>query len=408
VEGRRVDRVLAQWLRGLRTQSIDGTRTAGMSVTSEAIARVRAWGEAHDWRGYDPYDGLNSPFAPLLTAGTPLGKRVLTQAVKHAPLNLRPLLRIPADHNAMAIALVASGYARLAASGDASGGASARRWLDWLVKNHTGGDALAWGYHFPVQTRFFGYNRGTPNAIATSFAAHALLDGLELLGDRRYIAPLRAAARFVSDELLVASSRPYFRYVRSEEELVHNANVLIAGFLARTCRALNDEDIAAPVSETVQTTLAAQRDDGSWPYAETSGHHWVDNFHTAYVLESLSYCVDVPRVREALERGYCYWMDHMFLPDGSPTFGPGRVYPHDAQAYSQAVETHVAMIGLSGAAYDHARRAAEVLVAAMVAPDGAVYFQRRRWWTNRVVFMRWSAAPAFRALAGLRLAQRRR
>jgi hypothetical protein len=377
-------------------------------VTREAIARVRGWGEARDWRGYDPYDALNSPLAPLLTVGTPLGKRVLTQAVKHAPLNLRPLLRIPVGHNAMAIALVASGYTRLAAGGDESAAAFARRWLDWLVENHTGGDAFAWGYHFPVQTRFFGYDRGTPNAIATSFAAHALLDGLELLGDRRYAAPLHAAARFVNDELLVESSSPYFRYLRREEELVHNANLLVAGFLARARRALDDEGIAAPVCETVQTTLAAQRDDGSWPYAEAPGYRWVDNFHTAYVLESLSYCVDVPRVREALERGYAYWMAHLFLPDGSPRFATDRVYPHDAQAYSQAVETHVAMIGLIAAAYDYACRAAEVLVAAMVAPNGAVYFQRRRWWTNRVAFVRWSAAPTFRALAGLLLAQRRR
>jgi hypothetical protein len=377
-----------------------------LSVIREAVARVRAWGEARDWRGYDPYDALNSPLAPLLTAGTPLGKRVLTQAVKHTPLNLRPLLRIPIAYNAMAIALVASGYTRLAASGDESAAASARRWLDWLVENRTGGDASAWGYHFPVQTRFFGYDRGTPNAIATSFAAHALLDGLELLGDLRYVPPLRAVARFVSDELLVESSSPYFRYLRGEEELVHNANVLVAGFLARACRALDDDDIATPVSETVQTTLASQRDDGSWPYAEGPGHGWVDNFHTAYVLESLSYCVDVPGVREALGRGYTYWTDHLFLPDRSPRFAADRVYPRDAQAYSQAVETHLAMISLIDAAYEHARRAAEVLIAAMIAPDGAVYFQRRRWWTNRVAFVRWSVAPTFRALAGLLLAQR--
>jgi hypothetical protein len=66
------------------------------------------------------------------------------------------------------------------------------------------------------------------------------------------------------------------------------------------------------------------------------------------------------------------------------------------------------MIGLVGAAYDHACRAAAVLVAAMVAPEGAVYFQRRQWWTNRVAFVRWSAAPTFRARAGLLLTQRHR
>ena len=60
----------------------------------DAIKRIRAWGEARDWRGYDPYDGLASPAAGVLSLGTALGRRVLTQAVKLSPLNLRPLLGI--------------------------------------------------------------------------------------------------------------------------------------------------------------------------------------------------------------------------------------------------------------------------------------------------------------------------
>jgi hypothetical protein len=56
----------------------------------EAIERIRAWGEAREWRGYDPYDALNSPLAPYLTFGRPLARRLLTQAVKLSPLNLRP------------------------------------------------------------------------------------------------------------------------------------------------------------------------------------------------------------------------------------------------------------------------------------------------------------------------------
>jgi polysaccharide biosynthesis protein VpsJ len=405
---RRRDHALARCLVGSRAYARVAWHTRLVNGLSEALARVRAWGEAHDWCGYDPYDALNSRFASLLTAGSPLGKRVLTQVVKRAPLNLRPILRVPVGRNAMAIALVASGYIRLAATGDEAAAASARRWLDWLVENHSGGDALAWGYHFPVQTRFFGYDRDAPNAIATSFAAHALLDALELLGEERYAAPLRAVAGFVSDDLLVNSSRPYFRYLCGEAELVHNANLLVAGFLARASRALDDEGIAAPVLGTVATTLDAQRGDGAWPYAEAPERDWVDNFHTGYVLQSLSYCVDVPGVRTALERGYAYWMGHLFLQDGSPKYFPDRAYPLDAQAYSQAVETHVAMIGVVGGAHDHARRAAEVLVATMVAPDGGVYFQRHRRWTNRIAFVRWSAAPTFRALAGLLLADRRR
>ena len=154
-----------------------------MMGTEAAVDRIRAWGEARDWRGYDPYDALSSPLAPLLTLGTDIGRRVLTQAVKSAPVNLRPALGIRPVWNAKAVALVASAYARLSVARDDD---VARRraivLLEQLIDGSTATIGLGWGYPFDVQTRFFGYRRGTPNAITTSFAAHALLDAHELIG----------------------------------------------------------------------------------------------------------------------------------------------------------------------------------------------------------------------------------
>ena len=53
---------------------------------------------------------------------------------------------------------------------------------------------IGWGYHFDVQTRFFHYRRGEPNAIATTLVAHPLPDPPELLGDTD-LAPAGPAAR---------------------------------------------------------------------------------------------------------------------------------------------------------------------------------------------------------------------
>ncbi len=72
----------------------------------EATGSIRAWGEARDWKGYDPYDALNSPLAPYLTLGTRAGRRALTQVVKLSPVNLRPALLIKPAWNAKAIAIV--------------------------------------------------------------------------------------------------------------------------------------------------------------------------------------------------------------------------------------------------------------------------------------------------------------
>lgn len=352
----------------------------------EAVERIRAWGEARDWRGYDPYDGLNSPLAQFVPWRFP--RRVLTQTVKLSPVNLRPLLGIRPARNQKAIGLVAAGYARL---GERS---EAERWLDWLVASHLGeGETMAWGYHFPVQTRVFAYPANAPNTIATSFVAQALLDGCEFLGLAKYRNPARSAARFLETQMLLRSERgTFFRYLLGEDELVHNANVLAAAVLARTARVLDEPDWLEPARAALPVTLAAQRADGSWPYARGS-HSWVDNFHTAYVLEALA---AFPEASRALEAGLRYWQRELFLPDGTPKFFNDRTYPVDAHCYAQAIDTCLAVGDLV-----HARRQAKLLVDRMLDPAGYVHFQQWSRWTNRVPLIRWSTAPSFRALAGL-------
>ena len=375
-----------------------------MTTTSRALDAIRGWGEERDWCGYDPYDGLNSPFSGVLTLGRPLGRRVLTQAVKRSPLNLRPALRIRRVWNAKALGLVASGYARLfAARDDASAAAAARRWLDWLLEHSTADVGLGWGYHFDVQTRFFFYRAGTPNAIATSFAGHALLDGAELLRDERYAAAAGDVARFLRERMLADADTPYFRYLPTEPELVHNANLLACSVAARTS-IVRGEPVEDSVTAAVRTSLDAQRGDGSWPYAEGSAGDWVDNFHTGYVLEALGLFDQVEdRVRPALERGFDYWEQALFADDGTPKYTPASVYPIDAHNYAQAVDTWISAAGWRPDALERADGCARLLVTRMLNPSGYVDFQQGRLIRNRVPFVRWTTAPTFSALAGLEL-----
>jgi hypothetical protein len=376
------------------------------SAVQDGVTRIRRWGEAHDWKGYDPYDALNSPAAPFLTLGTRPGRRTLTQAVKLSPLNLRPLLRIRPEWNAKALGLVASGYARLSAAGDTTAGAPARRWLEWLAANHSGSPTfMAWGYHFDVQTRFFSYARDTPNTIATSFVAHAFLDGVELLGDQRWAEQSLAAARFLEERMLFSGlDGTYFRYLPREDELVHNANLLACAVLARTARVLGAGSLAEPARRALETSLGAQREDGSWPYAVGPAGDWVDNFHTGYVLESLAHCATLrPDARGRLEQGLAFWDGALFADDGTPKYFPHQTDPLDAHCYATAIDTWLSVAQWHPLALQRADRLAELLIARMLDPAGFVHFQQRRLWTNRVPFVRWTSAPSFRALAGLLL-----
>jgi hypothetical protein len=381
-----------------------------MTDLNSAPDAIRLWGEERDWAGYDPYDALNSPAAPVLTLRTALGARILTQAVKRSPINLRPLLGIRPAHNDKALGLVASAYARLAAAReDESAAAAARRWLDHLIGVAvTDESGLAWGYNFPVRTRFFGYDRGAPNTIATAFVAHALLDGLELLGEERFGDAANDASTFLLGRMLDEEGEaPFFRYLTCERELVHNANLLACSVAVRTA-SLRREPLDTRVEEAVRVSVDAQREDGSWPYSAGPAGSWVDNFHTGYVLESLVHCSRrVEGLAGVLERGIGYWHRELFLVDGTPKHTVEVVHPIDAHDYAQAIETWLSVADRHPTALERAEHAATLLIDRMLDPRGYVWFQRGRFVTSKVPFVRWTTAPAFRALAGLELASAR-
>ena len=75
--------------------------------------RLHEFCSACDWRGYDPYDGLTSPWARLLPGKT--ARQAWTQFHRRNPINFRRLCGIEPQLNSTTVALFAlgSGDARL-------------------------------------------------------------------------------------------------------------------------------------------------------------------------------------------------------------------------------------------------------------------------------------------------------
>ena len=257
-----------------------------------------------------------------------------------------------------------------------------------------------------MQTRFFAYAAGTPNTIATSFVAHALLDGVELLDDERWREPALGAARFLVSRDAARTATSATSRARRSSSTTRTCSR--CGVLARTARLLGEDSLLEPVPAALARTLDAQREDGSWPYAEGADGAWVDNFHTAYVLESLALAKGLhPELEPRLERGIDYWERALFLADGTPKYTPERTHPIDAHCYASAIDTWLAVRDVRPQGVARAERLAQLLIGTMLDPTGYVHFQRRRFWTSRVPFVRWTTAPSFRALAGLQLVQAR-
>jgi hypothetical protein len=271
----------------------------------------------------------------------------------------------------------------------------------------TGFEEPCWGYHFDVQTRVFFYPKGSPNTIASAFAGLALLDAHDAIGEQRLLQQAIGVGEFFLRHVPQtpdANGGAYFGYLVGDSTPIHNANMLVCSLLAKLATRTQRADMHDAATAGITWTLGYQRPDGSWPYGERPSLHWVDNFHTGYVLDALMVARDAgidPDAGGALERGLEYYRRALFLDDGTPKYLPDSVFPIDAQCVAQGIKTMSIAGSRDQGHAAFARRIFEYAQSRMQRPDGAYIFQRRRHWCNRAPHMRWVVAPMFEALAHL-------
>ncbi|HAD97322.1 MAG TPA: hypothetical protein DCG19_07935, partial [Cryomorphaceae bacterium] len=104
--------------------------------------------EGEEFKGYDPYDTLNSPL-PFHWMGK-WGKPVAIQVQKRNPLNLRSLIGIKKEHNPKAMGLLLHAYSlKFLKNGDAGTRETMDKLFQWLLDNHSKGfQHYCWGYNF--------------------------------------------------------------------------------------------------------------------------------------------------------------------------------------------------------------------------------------------------------------------
>lgn len=376
----------------------------------EVIRLLDEWGRAHDWTGPDPYEGLNARRVPAAVTRSALGRRLLIQAVKRSPLDLRGPLGIEPRPDSASLAHVLSAYARMGRAGLLAGDQGSRR-AQALVERlselrvHRFPEA-AWGYHFDVETRFFFYAATTPNTIATAFTGLALLEADSAFGTPGAGELAEGAGEFFLRRVpqTAGSEGAYFGYLPDDRTPIHNANLLACALLTALARRTGRTDFERAARQGVAYARAHQRPDGSWPYAEDPRGGWVDGFHTGYVLDALATCaqgLDDRAAEEAYVLGLDFYARHLFADERVPKFLVDSTYPVDGQCVAQAIRTFSIAAELES---DWLARAAAVFgyaVAEMDRDDGAFAFQRHRLWVDRTPHVRWVQAPMLEALSVL-------
>lgn len=332
-----------------------------------------------DWRGADPYDALWWSRWPQPLVRHRRGRQLLIQLHARAPVDPRPLYRRSHPQISKTLALFGAAAARLGQR------QLAQDALDRLAADETTG-APGFGYPFPVQTRWSFYGSNTPNAIATAFGALALEEGARAFDRPDWAARAEDAAAWALDALW-SEERGWFVYHPSSNALVHNANLLVARLVAQTLGL--DGTAGERVARAVGQTLAAQLEDGTFPYGAGSGLEWADSFHTGYVLECLGDLLDTDAgVEAALRRGVDAYLARFFGRAGEARLWPDRPYPEDGHSAGTAVTTLVSLAARGFVDAASIEPVARRVTTHVVRGSHAVHRRHRRW-TTHVDYIRW-------------------
>jgi hypothetical protein len=377
------------------------------------------WCRSHNFAGYDPYDGLNSAvFQATPLRDSRLARLAWTQVFKRSPINFRKLAGIPLERNSKGVALFSLGaLANYRREATKENEIEARELVDDLIgMSLKGFKGAAWGYNFDWQARAFFAPRGTPAIVPTAFAARALVEASVVLDNDDYLNFARTICDFILNDLNRSEEvkdEVCFSYSPVDRTHVFNASLLAGEVLASVGKLSKEESLCRWALRAARYVVRRQRADGSWSYGTDDYQSWTDNFHSAFILTSLSRIIDAcESARDELEpglmRGYEFWEERFFLSNGWPKYYPDSLYPADVHSTAAAIVALVDLRGRVPGALDHAGKVASWAIENLRDRRGFFYYQRHRFHTVRIAYMRWSQAWMAYALARLREAKQNR
>jgi hypothetical protein len=382
-----------------------------MTKLDEAITALKDFIESEGFRGYDPYDVLNSrlkisrvgKWAPVLA----------TQLHKRNPLNLRGALGIEKEYNPKAMGLLLQAYClSYQKHPNEKDKESVEFLFHWLVDNSSHGySGYCWGYNFDWASPQKYVAAHTPSVVVTAFVAKGIFEYFTMTNDPKAWEVLEGCGRFILDDLprTEAHTGICFSYTPLQPDCCYNASLLGAETLSRLYSVAGEPGYLDFAKPAVDFVIDRQHEDGRWNYSidlETGMEREQVDFHQGYILDSLSDFVSYSgsedsRYREAISRGAEFYKREQFFEDGRAKWRLPRVWPVDIHCLAQGIISFVKLSEFDESFLGFAESIAHWTLENMRDKRGYFYYQKHRFLTNKIPYMRWAQAWMLLALTRL-------
>ena len=372
-----------------------------------SFKKLQIFCELEEFKGWDPYDGLNS----CVIQNTFLGKSrffrlAWIQLFKRSPINLRTLFGIQKAYNPKGLGLFLTGYCNLYQVEPKEEYLAKISFLaDQIIKLKSAGySGACWGYNFDWQARAFFQPKYTPTIVATTFITEALLMAYKITKTPLYLNTAISTTDFVLKDLNKTFDEEgdyTLSYSPLDNTQVFNAGLLGAKLLTLIYSETNDQKLITEAKKIVAYVCKKQHEDGSWEYGTLPFHRWIDNFHTGYNLE----CIHVYQkfsndltFDSYVTKGLEYYLNTFFTDEGISKYYNNSIYPIDIHAPAQLVVT----LSKLSVFQNNKQLVDKVLswtIENMQDSKGFFYYQKYKYTTCKIPYIRWAQSWMFYAFS---------
>ncbi len=370
----------------------------------ESIEKVSRWSKERNYKGWDPYDGLNSKLTKKLAKNDMLAL-LMIQLNLYSPINLRKILGIEKGASNKGLALFARAYAKLHdVTGDPDYRKEAEKILERLEKRTVSEDEKAWAsYYFEYVSSNHYLGPDVPDIVGTTEAIKSYSTAYEIFGKEKYLDTALSATESLTSKFLEDDSdEVYFKYVPlKENKVVFNVSALALGAISKVLKYEEDERLISIGNDVLRYLLKNQNDDGSWPYSynfEKDSYYQQIDYHQGFIIEGMYEFLDfvdeeiVDEVDKSLEEGIKFYREEQFTEEGVCHYRYPTKYPIDTHNQAQGVITFSKLGDMDEENIEFARKITSWTIDNMQDKDG--YFYHHKWplFRNKTPYMRWSNA----------------
>jgi hypothetical protein len=267
-----------------------------------------------------------------------------------------------------------------------------------------------WGYPFNWETIRGTIREGTPLITTVPYVYEAFREVYRIDDNDRWREIMHSIAEHgLHDYQDFATSKraASCSYTPNPEQSVGviNANAYRAFLLMQAWADFSEDRYRETADRNLCFVLEAQNPDGSWFYANDGKRHFVDHFHTCFVLKALAKIEALTgnsACTKAIERGIDYYTRNLFDDHGvpKPFSRPPRliVYRRELYDYAECINLGVLLRGR----FEELDRLVDGVVNQVLTvwqkPDGSFRSRQLLLGWDNVPMHRWAQAQLFRAL----------